>query len=399
MRILYLEPSGLVTGGAVALLRLIAALDRRVYSPLVVLGSDGPLADEFRRSPGCRVLCRPLPPGLATTSRFDVLSRRALVSVAGALRYALMLRRVAHRWRPDIVHSNGLKTHALAALACPRGARLVWHMRDFISTPYMPARPAKLIRSLARVLPDAVVCNSETTRASMANAFRGAAACRLHVVPDGIDAVRFTSTASPVQVGPQAAARVLLLGRIAEWKGQHVFIEAARRLVRRHRDVLFLIAGGATTAADARYTRELQRLVECDRLGDRIVFTGMVRDPASLLWGADILVHCSTSPEPFGQVIVEAMAASVPVIATRLGAPTAIIEDGVNGRLVPPGDAAALARALDDLLGDAAARRRLAAAGLTRVRESYGIERTVRSLTALYRARAAATPPAQASAT
>jgi glycosyltransferase involved in cell wall biosynthesis len=344
------------------------------------------------------VLCRPLPAGLATTSRFDVLSRRALVSGAGAVRYALMLRCVAHRWRPDIVHSNGLKTHILAALACPPGAQLVWHMRDFISAPYMPARPAMLIRSLARVLPHAVVCNSATTRASLADAFGGAAACRLHIVPDGIDAARFTSTASPLLVWPQPARRVLLLGRIAEWKGQHVFIEAARQLMRTRRDVLFLVAGGATTAADARYARELQRLVECDRLGDRIVFTGVVRDPASLLRGADILVHCSTSPEPFGQVIVEAMAASVPVIASRLGAPQAIIEDGVNGRLVPPGDAAALARAIDDLLGDDAVRQRLAAAGLTHVRQSYGIERTVGSLTALYWRRAAGTDHAVASA-
>jgi glycosyltransferase involved in cell wall biosynthesis len=389
MRILYLEPSGLVTGGAIALLRLITALDRRVFSPLVVLGSEGPLVEEFRRVPGCRVLCRPLPPGLATATRFDVL-RRGLASGAGAVRYALGLRRLAVRWQPDIVHSNGLKTHAVAALACPRGAQLMWHMRDFISMPYMPARHAMLIRSLARVLPDAIVCNSETTRTSMAGAF-GVTASRIRVVPDGIDVGLFTSRLSSVPVSPRPRPRVLVLGRIAEWKGQHVFIEAAKKLLRTHPDVLFLVAGGATTAVDAEYARELQRRVESERLADRIVFTGVVRDPASLLQGADILVHCSTSPEPFGQVIVEAMAASVPVVATRLGAPTAIIEDGVNGRLVPPGDAAALARALGDLLGDDAARRRLGAAGLARVRESYGIERTVSALTDFYRGRAART--------
>lgn len=383
MRILYLEPSGLVTGGAIALLRLITALDRRSFSPLVVLGSEGPLVAEFRRIPGCRVLCRPLPAALAAATRNNIL-RRALTNSSAILGYAAGVRRIAIRWRPDVIHSNGLKTHCVAALARSSGARVIWHMRDYISPPYMPAAPAAFVRLLARWMPDALVCNSEVTRASIVNgAYGKVAADAIRLIPDGIASPVHQPHALPTS-HRQRTRRVVLLGRIAEWKGQHVFVDAARHLSRTHPDVLFLIAGAATTAADAEYEADLRRRIDAEGLGERVVLCGVVRNPRELLKRADILVHCSTTPEPFGQVIIEAMAAAVPVVASRLGAPAAMIEDGVSGRLFTPGDAGALARTLTETLNDADARGRLAAAGLARVRERYGIERTAQGFAALY---------------
>jgi glycosyltransferase involved in cell wall biosynthesis len=385
IRILYLEPSALVTGGATALLRLISALDRKVFSPLVVLGSAGPLVSEFRGIPGCRVLCRPLPSGLATTTRFNMMSGVA-ANAASILHYAAALKAIANRWRPDVVHSNGLKTHFLSALARPRGALLIWHMRDFVSMPYMPDRNAVLVRMLARRVPDVIVCNSETTKASLVDGPGGGVTPRaIHIVPDGID-----SPPGRKPIGDSLDSRplcILLLGRIADWKGQHVFVEAVRLLSRLHASVRFVIAGGATTSADLAYEQWVRSIVDAYGLGDRLTFAGVVRDVGALFDEADILVHCSTSPEPFGQVIIEAMAASVPVVATRLGAPASIVEDGVSGRLVPPGDPVALARTLDTLLNDAEMRRRFAEAALARVRERYGIERTVQALADLYRPR------------
>jgi glycosyltransferase involved in cell wall biosynthesis len=179
--------------------------------------------------------------------------------------------------------------------------------------------------------------------------------------------------------------RVLMLGRIAEWKGQHVFVRAAQRLCAEDGETEFIIAGGATTAADAAYERRLRAAVESFGLSHRIVFAGVVADVPRLLGTVDLVVHCSTSPEPFGQVVIEAMAASVPVVATNMGGPAEIIRDRFNGRLYPAGDDSALANIIRALLADPVSRQQLGVAARATVEERFGIERTISELAGIYR--------------
>ncbi len=375
-RVMFLEPSALVTGGTIALLRLVSALDRRRIRPLVVLGSDGPLAREFRRIPGCRVISLPMPANMARVNRHHLV-RGMIGSAVSVIVYAARLRRIAAAWRPDVIHSNGLKAHLLS-LALPRRAPvLLWHVRDIIAPPYLPALTAAAIRTLVRWGPRIVICNSAATAASICLPELGGPTVR--TIPDGVAYL-------PDRPRPRRAQppRVVLLGRIAEWKGHRVFVDAARRVLAEHPDTRFVIAGGPTTAADAGFAAVLQRDVARAGLADRIQFDGVVRDVGALLDQSDIVVHCSINPEPFGQVIIEAMAAGVPVIACDAGAPPSIIADGVDGRLVPPGDSAALARAITGLVTDAALRDRLASAASPLVRCRYSIDRTARRVAALY---------------
>ena len=116
------------------------------------------------------------------------------------------------------------------------------------------------------------------------------------------------------------------------------------------------------------YAGELRTQVQNLGLGDRVSFTGFRADIAAELARLDVLVHASVVPEPFGQVVVEGMAAGVAVIASDAGGPAEIIERERSGLLVPPGDVAALAAALQRLAGDSTLRARLAAAGLERAR-------------------------------
>jgi glycosyltransferase involved in cell wall biosynthesis len=394
LRVLFLEPSALVTGGAIALLRLIGGLDTEKFKPLVVLGSDGPLVDDFRRIPGCRVLRRPFPPSLSRVSRFSVITG-GLANPASAIAYGLWLRRVADRWGADIIHSNGLKMHLLSTLAMRPGRRvLIWHIRDFISAPYMPRRTASLLRCLVRLVPNVIICNSVSTLASLENPPRAVVVeggvlsdfglTRYHTVPDGV-VLGLRATSDRDDDETRSKKRVLMLGRIAEWKGQHVFVRAARRLCESDRSTEFIIAGGATTEADAEYERQLRASVEALGLSGRILFAGVVQDVPALLSTADVVVHCSTSPEPFGQVVIEAMAASIAVVASNLGGPTEIIRDGVNGRLFPPSDDVALAGTLRELLDNASLRRQLAIAGHQTAEDRFGIDRTAARICQLYR--------------
>ncbi len=377
---MYLEPSALVTGGAIALLRVVEALDKDAFMPLVVLGSEGPLVEAFRRIPGCDVLCRPLPAAVSRVTRFGAVGG-GFANVGSIIAYGLMLRRIADRWKADIVHSNGLKTHVLSALMVRRRRRiLIWHIRDLLSAAYMPARNATWMRWLARVIPDVTICISACTRAALT----GTAGTRwpaVHTVYDGVrcDAQRAEDARDDTR------HRVLMLGRIAEWKGQHVFVRAAQRLCADDQETQFLIVGGATNDADAEYERRLRASVATAELSGRIAFAGVVRDVSALLHGADLLVHCSTSPEPFGLVVIEAMAAAVPVVAANLGGPAEVIRDGANGRLYPAGDDGALATILEELLADGVERRRLGMAGRRMVEERFDIRQTAGQVAAIYR--------------
>jgi glycosyltransferase involved in cell wall biosynthesis len=100
----------------------------------------------------------------------------------------------------------------------------------------------------------------------------------------------------------------------------------------------------------------------------------------------DVVAHASIEPEPFGRVIVEGMAARKPVIATACGGPVEIVDDGVDGFLVPPGDVAAMARAMGVLASDPEARQRMGARAYAKAQARYGTAATVEGVLATYAA-------------
>lgn len=114
---------------------------------------------------------------------------------------------------------------------------------------------------------------------------------------------------------------------------------------------------------------DLHELVGRLGLTDRVTFVGFVADVEGELARLDLLVHASVIPEPFGQVVVEGMAAGMPVVATDAGGPAETITHGVDGVLVAPGDADALAEAIVRLRADPAERSRLGAAAVVRARD------------------------------
>jgi glycosyltransferase involved in cell wall biosynthesis len=115
-----------------------------------------------------------------------------------------------------------------------------------------------------------------------------------------------------------------------------------------------------------------------------MVFAGFRADVPALLQSVDALAHASIEPEPFGRVIVEAMAARLPIVATAAGAVPEILEDGRTGLLVPPGDAGRLALALQRLMREPDLRQRLAAAARREVEARFTVQRYVAGVQAVY---------------
>jgi glycosyltransferase involved in cell wall biosynthesis len=201
---------------------------------------------------------------------------------------------------------------------------------------------------------------------------------RVRVIPRGVDAVAFDPTA----VGgdrmmrlahswrlPEGAAVVLLPGRLTNWKGQAVLIEALAQMDRQ--DVCCVLVG--SDQGRHRYSTGLIRRAQQLGVADRLRLAGQCDDMPAALMLADVVVHASIEPEAFGRVVIEAQAMGRPVIASDLGGPVETVEQGVSGWRVPPGDPPALASAIEAVLALAPAERaavgerarRMALAGYT----------------------------------
>ncbi len=135
-------------------------------------------------------------------------------------------------------------------------------------------------------------------------------------------------------------------GRLTRWKGQSVLVEALAHLNRR--DVCCVLVG--SDQGRHRYSTELIRRAQELGVADRLRLAGQCDDMPAALMLADVVVHASVEPEAFGRVVIEAQAMGRPVIASDLGAPVETVQPGVTGWRVPPGDAPALAAAIEQVL-------------------------------------------------
>ncbi len=173
---------------------------------------------------------------------------------------------------------------------------------------------------------------------------------------------------------PPGAAIVFAAGRIQPYKGFHVLLDAAAILAREGIEGLAIVLCGEGAALP-----ELRR--QAERLGLQCVhFLGKRDDVPALLSSATLSVVPSLWSEAFGLSVVEAMAAGVPVVASAMGGIPELVEDGVSGAIVPPGEAEALAAAMGALLRDAALRSRMAEEGRRRATRRFSIDGTVEAL-------------------
>ncbi len=193
----------------------------------------------------------------------------------------------------------------------------------------------------------------------------------LRVVHPGVELERFNPSDLPApadvrrQLGlPDDGPVIGIVGRLQQWKGMHVLIEAMPRVLQTHPDAHCVVVGGAH-APEPDYPAFLAERIKVLGLSGKVTMAGLQRNVPLWMQAMDIVVHASDR-EPFGIVIIEAMALGKPVIAGDAAGPTEIITDGVDGLLAPYGDPDALACALLRLLDDAEAARRMGAAARRR---------------------------------
>jgi glycosyltransferase involved in cell wall biosynthesis len=372
-RVVYLDHTASLSGGELALVRLLGALDD--VDARVVLAEPGPLEDELRAA-GAAVVVLPLGESTRGLGRESVTARRLpWRSAAATLAYVWRTARVLRRERPDLVHTNSLKAGVYGSLAA-RLARtpVVWQVHDRIADDYLPGPAVRLVRALLAVVPDAVVPNSEATASTLGRARRRRQVRA--VVPPAVAAPDVPSGAR----GPHPL-RVGVVGRLAPWKGQDVALRAFAAAFPDGVEQLALV--GAPLFGEDDFEARLHELADELGIASRVEFRGHRSELGGELARLDILVHSSVIPEPFGQVVVEGMAAGLPVVAADAGGPAEIVTPAIDGLLYPPGDVDALASELRRLAADPELRAALGAAGPATARR-YAPDAVAAQMRAVY---------------
>ncbi len=306
-----------------------------------VLFQDGSLRSLLEKE-GIPVSVFPMPGGLAAFRREDgVLSLlRAIPAIFRMIGGMAGLCRTA-----ETVVCVSQKAFILAALAKPFSGRpVVWLMNDILSGEHFSRVLIFLLVRFFAPAADQIILNSQASMAAWRAA--GGREKNVHIIYPGIDvesineSLKDTETISAFRArfSPDGKPVVGIFGRISPWKGQDVFLKAIAKIP----DVNAVIVGGIQFGEDA-YAQDLKMLARDLGIEDRVLFTGHTDEVPKAMAACDVIAHCSTSPEPFGLVIVEAMACGVPVIASDAGGAQEIIAPGENGWLTPMGDEAALA--------------------------------------------------------
>jgi glycosyltransferase involved in cell wall biosynthesis len=392
MRIAFLNPSGQMGGAEHCLIDALAVLRqaRPTWELAVVLGEEGPLA-ACAREHGAEVHLLPFPAEVARLGDSGQSGAASLVSrmaftAPSAVRYRYQLRTLLQAINPNIIHTNGFKMHVLGALAKTPGAALVWHIHDYISSRAMMAR---LMRRLAPRA-DTIITNSR----HVAEDTRKVVGTVANIVPmlNVVDLDEFApqgpalnlDALSGLSPAPPGTVRVGLLATLAWWKGHRLFLEGLAGVDRNLPVRGYYIGGALYKTQSQESLHELHRTAIELGVADRVGFTGVVSEPAAAMRALDIVVHTSTEPEPFGRVIVEAMACGRPVITTALGGAAEIVSLGDMAVTIDARNPASLSSAITKLAADPAFRARLGSNGLSTARRHFGRERLARELPAVY---------------
>ena len=279
----------------------------------------------------------------------------------------------------DLLYANTAKALMVAIpVALLQRKPLLVHLHDIIGAEHFNRLNSWLLVAGAN-LASGIVANSEASATAYRK--RGGKNRNLKIIPNGFAVEQFdtdVSTASQTlrkSLSDGQKALVGLFGRIASWKGQKVLVEALSQLP----NVNGVVVGEAFfTDEDQQYKRQLLILAQELGVSDRLQFAGFQTDILPYLKAVDVVVHCSTSPEPFGRVIVEAQLAAKPVIATKGGGPSEIIEDRVTGILVNPNHPGELAEEIQELLEKPQWADELAAKGRQSAVQRFGLDNVLK---------------------
>jgi glycosyltransferase involved in cell wall biosynthesis len=370
-----------VGGPAILAITLTRQLEDRGYETLLVRGREGPREgsmDPFAEELG------------VTPIDLPTLKRRIGIGDLAAL--VFLVRQIRH-WQPQILHTHASKAGALGRIAALLAGRrrppvIVHTFHGHVLTGYFPPVISAAFTLIERVLARYTTCLiavSNEVRDDLLQ-LRVAPPERIIMLPDGFDFSRFDAPPEERRERREAFRRALdipldaplvtLVGRLEPIKRVDRFLRVADRM-NNPPETRFLVVGDGTLR------EKLQRSPEAVRLAKRLTWTGLRNDMADVYFASDVVAVTSDN-EGTNVSAIEAQAAGIPVVSTRVGGMPSVVNDG-TGLLVDPEDGDGFARALERVLLDDDLKRRFGLNGAQRARSEFSLARLVENIDSLYR--------------
>ena len=334
MKILFLDQSGEPGGAELCLLDIAKPCRDRC---LVGLLADGPFKHLLQQ--------HQIPVQVLTTQQIQIRKESSFIQGLGSLvQLVPLVAQVAQKSRNyDLIYANTQKALVVGALASWLSRRpLVYHLHDILSTDHFSRTNRYLAVTLANRFASLVIANSQATRAAFVEA--GGRKDIVEVVYNGFDPELYRSHSNKSQLRQQLGLDERFIvghfSRLSPWKGQHILLEAISKCPS---DITAIFVGDALFG-EQDYVEHLHQQVANLGLEERVKFLGFRSDIVPLMAACDIIAHTSTSPEPFGRVIVEGMLCGRPVVAAAAGGAVELVEPGKTGWLFPPGNSEQLAQ-------------------------------------------------------
>ncbi len=364
MKVMYVDQTGQLGGGELSLLDVIR------YSPFhseVVLFDDGPFRTALE---DLNVPVHLIPGGAVFKVRRETGVKAALEAGPAFLSLKRRLAKLTDGF--DVVYANSQKAFLVSAVTRRKGQLLIWHLRDMLTADHFSPMMRVIAVKASNLAASMVIANSQAT----ADAFvqSGGKLGKVTVVYNGIGPESFDAVTEAMkqsmlhELGLAGKYLVGVFGRLSPWKGQHILLEAIASLPYAHA----VLVGDALFGEDS-YVEGLRQRAQAPDLEGRVHFLGFRRDISVLMKCMNIVAHTSTAPEPFGRVIVEAMLAGRPTIATRAGGALEIVRGNETGLLVLPGSPLDLSAAIQKYHSYPALAKRIAAAGRERAIKHFSV--------------------------
>lgn len=382
VRVAYVDHAVDVGGGAQEmLLDILRHIDRETIEPVLFVSSAAQwLRDVDLSDVECHEIFPPVG-DLYDISREDVGKAGTILRAAvHAIGPILRLRHAFLAHDIDIVHTNTLKCHVLGGIAARLAGRpLVWDLRDILR----PGRSRWLLQKVARFSHAHIAAMSSAVAESMA-----AAGVETTVVLGARPMDRYAPVAPDPALAqtiglPPDAPVLSVIARLSPWKGHRTLLDAFAIVLEQVPDTHLMVIGDPGFW-ESEYEDELKERAEDRGVADHVHWLGFREDIPQLLALTDVVVLPSEN-EPFGMVLVEAMAAGKPVIATRAAGPLEIVVDGETGLLVEIGDTGGVADAIVELLSNLERARQMGKAGRERALEHFDISRMLEQIYGIYK--------------
>ena len=389
--ILFVEQAVAFGGSVVVLGSLVEAIDQHKFRSVVVGEMSRPILSYHLRDSATIYVIRRMfnyvhwMKATAVIGRIrPKILRKLIIYFLSGVRslvntiYIARLAKVILKEKVDLVHvNNGMSNLEPIIAAILLGRKFVVHMHG-------PGKPGFFQRALLNKAHKYIVISQYVLEILGKNGYPTE---RMAVIPNPVQNTHVLSLEGSdlrEQYGLGSDDKVFgIVGRIVKWKGHIEFLKAAFLVLDVVPDSKALIVGDFSDG-DLDYQEQIINMVEESGFKDRIILTGYVKQLGEIYSVLDVCVHASIWPEPFGLVIIEAMANAIPVIASNQGGPKEIITDGVNGYLISPKATEKLAETIISLLTNDELRKNIGNKGKEHVRDNYQADQYARSIEKIY---------------